>query len=129
MPITPLFSLLRLERLHMTSDNPRRMRSAAVSLGLVGALAFSLSGCGTGGQRDTRRCVDTTTEVVVEDGRCESTATSGGGGGYAGPHRWYYGGRVSGGKVSGGSYDAPSGIQRGGFGGGKGGSGGKGGGG
>ena len=100
----------------MSPSTPRRMRSTAVSLGLVGALAIGLTGCGSGSgnQNTARRCVDTDTQVVVEDERCDAT-TSGRhvGGGYYG---YYYGGRVRGGKVSGGSYSAPSGVDTGGFG-------------
>ncbi len=100
----------------MAPPPPRRMRSAAVSLGLVGALAFTLSGCGTSpAQAVQRQCVDDFGQVVTE-AQCLATPVanssprpvSGGGGYYSSPYRWYYGGSSSGGRVTGGSYDPPA---------------------
>lgn len=84
----------------------RRMRSAAVSLGLVGALALSLSGCGTG-QDAQRRCVDASSFAVVDEQNC-LVATPGTTGSTSHPYRYYYGGRVSSGRVTGGSFTVPS---------------------
>ena len=99
----------------MAPDPTRRMRSAAVSLGLVGALALSLSGCGTSAAQSVRRqCVDDFGQVVTE-AQCLATPVASssprpgttGSGGYSSPYRWYYGGSYSGGRVTGGSYDPP----------------------
>jgi hypothetical protein len=85
------------------------MRSAAVNIGLVGVLAFAMSGCANANSTNERRCVDRTSDTVVGDEHC---ANSSGGG----SHGWYYGGRANRGRVSGGSYTAPSGVDSGGFG-------------
>lgn len=84
----------------------RRMRSAAISLGLVGTLALSLSGCGTG-QDAQRRCVDASSFTVVDEQNC-LVATPGTTGSTSHPYRYYYGGRVSSGRVTGGSFTVPS---------------------
>jgi hypothetical protein len=91
----------------------RRMRSAAVSLGLVGALAFTLSGCGTNSaQAVQRQCVDDFGQVVAE-AQCLATPVAGssprpGTTSNSRPYRYYYGGTTSGGRVTGGSYDPPA---------------------
>src|SRR4051812_35593110 len=122
----------------MAEPLPRRMRSTAINLGLVGALAISLTACGgtKGAQAGPRYCVDDF-DQVVPDAQCLATpvASPGSTGSRTGTsgRRWYYGGTSSGGRVSGGSYTAPpasasggsssggskkSGISIGGFGGG-----------
>jgi hypothetical protein len=97
-------------------DQPRRLRSSAVSLGLVGALALSLSACGTSGASATRRCVDAnnvrqtdSAYQLVEDDKClTSPGPSTAGGFGTTPHyRHYYGGLVTSGFVSGGSFTIP----------------------
>jgi hypothetical protein len=115
----------------MTEPLPRRMRSKAINLGIVGALAVSLAACG-GTQSVQRTCVDEF-DQPVPDAQCLATpvASPGSNGSRTtSPSRhWYYGGtRSSGGRMSGGSYTAPasssgssgskkSGISIGGFGG------------
>lgn len=89
----------------------RRMRSTAISIGLVGALAASLAGGGTGSQSDTRRRVDTDSYDIVSDDLCANPTPTTGRGAGSRPVGWYYGGRVSGGTTS-----APSGVETGGFG-------------
>lgn len=117
----------------MAPDPTRRMRSAAVSLGLVGALAFTLSGCGTSAaQAVQRQCVDDFGQVVAEAQCLATTVASSsprpGTTSSSHPYRWYYGGSYSGGRVTGGSYDPPAnyrpasgsttgGVDTGGFGG------------
>ena len=91
------------------------MRSGAISIGLVGALAIGLTGCGSAGQSAPRRCIDQDSYVVVGDEQCLTpTPTAGGSGGR--PYGWYYGGRVANGRISGGSFQGPSGVETGGFG-------------
>ena len=97
----------------MAADPTRRMRSAAVNLGLVGALAFTLSGCGTSAaQTVQRQCVDDFGQVATE-AQCLTTpgASSSPRPGTTSssyPYRWYYGGSTSSGRVIGGSYDPPA---------------------
>lgn len=88
------------------STRSRTMRSAAVPVSLLTALALTITGC-SGHRDERRRCVDNS-DTVVDDSRCRSSS----GGGY----RYYYGGLGLGigQKVSGGSYTSSS---RGGFGG------------
>lgn len=104
----------------MAPTPPRRMRSAAVGLGLVGALALGLSGCGTNSaQAIQRQCVDDFGQVVAE-AQClatpvasSSTRPSTGSSTYrSSPYRWYYGGTTAGGRVTGGSYDPPPSTSR-----------------
>ena len=98
----------------MTTPGVRRMRSAAVNIGMVGVLAFAISGCANTNSSAERRCVDQTNDTVVTDDWCADE--SGGGGRVGGPYGWYYGGRSTGGRVTGGSYARPSGVDSGGFG-------------
>ena len=110
----------------------RRLRSVAVTLGVVPLLAAGLTSCGSDEQYDSNAvCVDQTTQVRVDDDRCDDDRTSAGGG-----FGWYfipvgiYAGGI-GQRVGGGSFARPSGsyitggvpregatIKRGGFGGG-----------
>lgn len=100
-----------------TSGGPRRMRSTIVSIGLVGALAASLSACGSTPAQDAR-CVDMDSFDVVPEQNCLATPTASGTSRSTTGRRYgyYYGGRTSGSRVSGGSFTAPSGVQSGGFG-------------
>ncbi len=97
----------------MAPSSPRRMHSAAVSLGLVGALALSLSGCGgtKAAQPVQRQCVDDFGQVVAEAQCLVTPVANIGSTGSSRPNssrtRWYYGGSTSGGRVTGGSYDPP----------------------
>lgn len=98
---------------------PRRLRSHAFSLGLVGVLAFALSGCGSTStsQSAARRCVDQDTNTVVADELCAAgTPTTRGRSSTGRRYGYYYGGRVRNNTVSGGSYSAPSRVETGGFG-------------
>src|SRR5689334_1216931 len=96
-------------------DQPRRLRSTAVSLGLVGALALSLSACGTPSASATRRCIDETNVrvtdsayPVVGDDQClASPSGSAGSFGSTSRYRYYYGGVLNNGYVSGGSFVVP----------------------
>lgn len=94
----------------MAPPPPRRMRSTAVNLGLVGALALSLSGCGTNRtQVAQRQCVDDFGQVVAE-AQCLATpgpSSSARSGTRSRSPRWYYGETTAGGRVTGGSYDPP----------------------
>lgn len=105
----------------MATDTPRRMRSSAIRIGLVGALAVSLSACGGSrggaqtvggdfaGPDEPRRCVDADTEEVVPEENClvpAASPTAGGTGVASSRPRRYgyrYGGRVDSGRVVGGS--------------------------
>ena len=105
----------------MSTETPRRMRSSAIRIGLVGALAVSLSGCGGGrggaqtvggdfgGPGEPRRCVDADTEELVPEENCVSpppSPTAGGARTTGSPPRRYgyrYGGRADGGRLVGGS--------------------------
>lgn len=98
----------------MTTPGARRMRSAAVNIGMVGVLAFAISGCANTNSTAKRRCVDQTNDTVVSDDWCADEGGSGSGA--RGPYGWYYGGRTTRGKVTGGSYTRPSGVDSGGFG-------------
>lgn len=98
-------------------DQPRRLRSTAVSLGLVGALALSLSACGTPSASATRRCIDETNVRVTDqaypivgDDQClvTTTPTTSGSFGTTSRYRYYYGGTVNSGYVYGGSFTVPS---------------------
>ena len=99
-------------------QEPRRLRSTAVSLGLVGALALSLSACGSSTSASaTRRCIDESTlrptdnaYQLVNDPNCAtSTApTTSGTFGTTPRYRYYYGGTVSNGFVYGGSFVVPT---------------------
>ena len=97
---------------------PRRMRSTIVSIGLVGALAASLTGCGSRAQAQDARCVDMDSFDVVPEQNCLATptATSTSRSTTGRRYGYYYGGRTSGSRVSGGSFTAPSGVSSGGFG-------------
>ena len=101
-----------------TNRTPRRMRSSIVSIGLVGALAVSLSGCGSRTQAQDTRCVDMDSFDVVPEQNCLATPTATGTSRSTTGRRYgyYYGGRTSGSRVSGGSFTAPSGVSSGGFG-------------
>lgn len=98
------------------NQQPRRLRSSAVSLGLVGALALSLSGCGTSSGSATRRCIDTNTlrptdgaYQLASDPSCVGgTAATSGSFGTTPSNRYYYGGVVSNGYVSRGSFTVPT---------------------
>ncbi len=100
-----------------TNRTPRRMRSTIVSIGLVGALAASLTGCGSTRAQDAR-CVDMDSFDVVPEQNCLATPTATGTSRSTTGRRYgyYYGGRTSGSRVSGGSFTAPSGVSSGGFG-------------
>ncbi len=98
----------------MTTPGARRMRSAAVNIGMVGVLAFAISGCANTNSTAERQCVDQTNDTVVSDDWCADEGGSGSGA--RGPYGWYYGGRTTRGKVTGGSYTRPSGVDSGGFG-------------
>jgi hypothetical protein len=97
-------------------DQPRRLRSTAVSLGLVGALALSLSACGTPSASATRRCIDETNirvtdsaYPVVPDAQCvASTAGTAGSFGSTSRYRYYYGGTLRDNYVYGGSFTVPT---------------------
>ena len=99
------------------SQEPRRLRSTAVSLGVVGALALSLSACGSTGASATRRCIDETTlrptdnaYQLASDPNCVAPSTTSGSGtfGVAPRYRYYYGGTVTNGYVYGGSFTVPT---------------------
>ena len=100
------------------NQEPRRLRSTAVSLGLVGALALSLSACGSGTSASaTKRCIDESTlrptdnaYQLVNDPNCVTSAapTTSGSFGAAPRYRYYYGGTVSNGYVYGGSFTVPT---------------------
>ena len=105
----------------MATDTPRRMRSSAIRIGLVGALAVSLSACGGSrggaqtiggdfaGPDEPRHCVDADTEELVPEENClvpMASPTAGGTGTTGTRPRRYgyrYGGRVDSGRVVGGS--------------------------
>jgi hypothetical protein len=98
-------------------DQPRRLRSTAVSLGLVGALALSLSACGTPSASATRRCIDETNirvtdnaYPVVPDAQCLASPAGGTGGSFGATsrYRYYYGGTLNNNYVSGGSFTIPT---------------------
>lgn len=98
-------------------DQPRRLRSTAVSLGLVGALALSLNACGTPSASATRRCIDETNVRVTDqaypivgDDQClvTTTPTTSGSFGTTSRYRYYYGGTVNSGYVYGGSFTVPA---------------------
>lgn len=99
------------------NQQPRRLRSTAVSLGMVGALALSLSACGSTSASATRRCIDENTlrppdsaYQVVADPNCvtgTAPATSGSFG-TTSRYRYYYGGVLNNGFVSGGSFVVPT---------------------
>src|SRR5918997_6112776 len=101
-----------------TNRMPRRMRSTIVSIGLVGALAASLTGCGSRAQAQDARCGDMDSFDVVPEQNCLATPTATGTSRSTTGRRYgyYYGGRTSGSRVSGGSFTAPSGVSSGGFG-------------
>ncbi|WP_175411684.1 hypothetical protein [Streptomyces sp. TRM64462] len=94
----------------------RRLRSSHVVLGGMGALALTLTSCGSA--EPDKRCVDRLSREVLPDYKCSSSGSgsstsgsygSGGGGSY------YYGGSTRDGRVEGGSFSKSS-VQRGGFG-------------
>jgi hypothetical protein len=98
-------------------DQPRRLRSTAVSLGLVGALALSLSACGSTSASATRRCVDETNIRLTDnayplagDQQCLTSPapSTAGSFGSAARYRYYYGGTVNNGYVYGGSFTVPT---------------------
>lgn len=92
----------------------RRLRSSHVVLGGMGALALTLTSCGS--SEPDRRCVDPITREVLPDYKCGDGSGDDDdyyGGGSSGSY--YYGGSASNGRVEGGSFDK-SAVQRGGFG-------------
>ncbi|MEU3633679.1 hypothetical protein [Streptomyces fradiae] len=93
----------------------RRFRSSHVVLGGMGALALTLTSCGS--SEPDRRCVDRVTRDVLPDYSCSDNRGSGssGGSGGGGGGSYYYGGSTRSGKVEGGSFDKAA-VQRGGFG-------------
>lgn len=100
----------------------RKRRSGYVMLGGMGALALTLTSCGS---EPDKRCVDRVTRELLPDYKCSSSSGSSGGsygGGSGGGGQYYYGGNVRNGKVEGGSFDK-SAVSRGGFGGSRGGGG------
>jgi hypothetical protein len=78
------------------------MRSRNVVIGGIAATVLTICSCGFLTQREDKRCVDTTTNNVIDDDNCRNGHTG---------SRWYYGGSSSKGKMVGGSF------ERGGFGG------------
>ncbi|UUS32613.1 MULTISPECIES: hypothetical protein [Streptomyces] len=88
----------------------RRLRSSHVVLGGMGALALTLTSCGS--SEPDRRCVDPVTREVLPDYKCRGGGSGGSGGGSG---SYYYGGSANSGKVEGGSFDKAT-VQRGGFG-------------
>ncbi|MDT9683245.1 hypothetical protein RND61_14350 [Streptomyces sp. TRM76323] len=89
----------------------RRLRSSHVVLGGMGALALTLTSCGS--SEPDKRCVDPLTREVLPDYKCRDGSGSSGNGGGSGSY--YYGGSAKNGRVDGGSFDK-SAVQRGGFG-------------
>jgi hypothetical protein len=96
-------------------DQQRRLRSTAVSLGLVGALALSLNACGTSSASATRRCIDAnnirqtdSAYQLVGDENClvSPGPSTAGGFGTTPSYRHYYGGREVNGYVLGGAFTA-----------------------
>ncbi len=90
-------------------------RSRHVEIGLLGALAVALTGCGDSeqGSNETRRCVDER-NVVIDESKCRSNTPVPGGA------FWYFGGvgNLPGTIASGGSRTATNGeVARGGIGG------------
>lgn len=83
------------------------MRSTAVSLGLVGVLALSLTGCTTS-RSVAQRCVAENDFSVATDDLCLAPTPVPGSTASQRRYRWYYGGHVSDGRVSGGSFNAPT---------------------
>ena len=103
----------------LSTRGPRRMRSTIVSIGLVGALAVSLTGCGSRSAAQQRRCVDMDSFDVAPEQNClvETPTSSGTSRTSSGRRYGYvYGGSVRSNRVSGGSFTAPSGVSSGGFG-------------
>lgn len=97
----------------MTATPRRRMRSQAVPVVLLGAMALAFTACDNG---QVRRCVDVNNNVV-NDVQCQNTDRSFGSTAYhsSRPYFWYYGGSgINGGRtLAGGSYDADgSGTNR-----------------
>ncbi|MFJ1755109.1 hypothetical protein [Kitasatospora sp. NPDC088134] len=85
-----------------------RRRSGFVTLGMVGTLALTLSGCSSSSGSTPSRCVDPTTLKVLDRHSCSAGGTG------AGAGRWYYCGYGAG-TASGGTFDKAA-TQRGGFG-------------
>lgn len=93
----------------MPDQPPTRKRSAAVSLGLVGVLAVSLSGCGSGsGRTVVQRCVAENDFTLATNDLCLAPTPVPGSTTSGRRYRWYYGGRISDGRVTGGSFTVPS---------------------
>ncbi|MFD8596788.1 hypothetical protein ACFV1L_17470 [Kitasatospora sp. NPDC059646] len=83
-----------------------RRRSGFVTLGMVGTLALTLSGCSSSSNSAPSRCVDPTTLKVLDSHSC----TAGG----SGAGRWYYCGYGTD-TANGGTFDKAA-TKRGGFG-------------
>ena len=92
----------------MTAAPRQRMRSQAVPVVLLGAMALAFTACDNG---QVRRCVDVNNNLV-DDVQCQNTDRAYGGSGYhsSRPYFWYYGGSgINGGRtLAGGSYDTDS---------------------
>ncbi|GGQ78460.1 hypothetical protein [Kitasatospora griseola] len=82
-----------------------RRRSGVVTLGMVGTLALTLSGCSSSSAPPSR-CVDPTTLKVLDSHSCSA--------GGSGAGRWYYCGYGTD-TVNGGTFDKAA-TKRGGFG-------------
>lgn len=97
----------------------RKLRSSHVVLGGMGALALTLTSCGS--SEPDKRCVDPISRDILPDYKCSSGSSgsggsgSSGGSGGGGGGSYYYGGSARDGKVEGGSFNK-SAVQRGGFG-------------
>ncbi|WP_149185000.1 hypothetical protein [Streptomyces sp. TRM49041] len=92
----------------------RRLRSSHVVLGGMGALALTLTSCGS--SEPDKRCVDRISRELLPDYKCSSSSgSSGSGSGGSGGGSYYYGGSARDGRAEGGSFNKSS-VQRGGFG-------------
>lgn len=70
-------------------------KSARVTLGVTALLASSLTGCGSGSDRDSANaiCVDATTQQRLDDSKCDDDPSNGSLAGS--PFLWYFLGRAS----------------------------------
>lgn len=91
----------------MSDQTPARKRSTTVSLGLVGVLALSLTGCASG-RTVVQRCVAENDFTIAANDLCLAPTPVPGSTTSSRRYRWYYGGRISNGRVTGGSFNAPS---------------------
>ncbi|GAA4904026.1 hypothetical protein ACFPM3_29405 [Streptomyces coeruleoprunus] len=101
----------------------RRLRSGYVVLGGMGALALTLTSCGS--DEPDKRCVDRVTREILPTYKCHDGTSRDydrdydsdydSGGGSSGGAGYYYGGSVRDGRAEDGSFDR-SAVERGGFG-------------